>query len=375
MTTILQEDRSPDPLNSVLVGDVRDRLASLQPESIDCIITSPPYFRLRNYDHDRQLGTETHINDWVAELSGIFNQLKDVLKPTGSLWLNLGDSYSRRSDSGAPAKGMLLGPERLLMALSTDGWIVRNKVTWAKANPMPNSVKDRLSSTHEYVYFLTKSPDYFFDLDAIRTPAEAKGRAAPRGRGQGTNVGKAPACDVVYPPAKAAAPSWAGPRAGNNAGLARMRKDGVATHPLGKNPGDVWRLPTASYHGAHFATFPKSLVERPLLATCPELACERCGKPWQRSSIRSLGQIAVRGRLVADCACIDAGASPGVVLDPFFGAGTVGLVAETQGRKWLGIELHPDSAALALERIEAASKKSSASKRSAKSQRSGRGDS
>jgi len=155
---------------------------------------------------------------------------------------------------------------------------------------------------------------------------------------------------TTYPPSTSA-PSWSGHLAGNNSGLAKLKARGLPGHPLGANPRDVWQLATANFHGDHFATFPASLVERPLLATCPERICVRCGMPWQRGPVRDLGHLAVRGELRPDCQCHQAW-RPGVVLDPFFGAGTVGLVAEVNRRDWLGVELNPHFAALAKQRIE-----------------------
>ena len=329
--------------NTVLVGDAKRALRTLPAGSIDCVVTSPPYFRLRNYGHDEQLGLETHVDQWVDNLRAVFAELARVLTPTGSVWLNLGDSYSRYPKAGAPSKSLLLAPERLLLALAADGWIVRNKVTWAKTNPMPNSVKDRLACTHEYVYFLTRKPNYFFDLDAIRIPHRSV---------RTTSNKKRPTTGIagVYPPSSSTAPEWAGPLAGNNSGLAKLKHSGGSGHPLGKNPGDVWQLATASFRGAHFATFPKALAERPILATCPERVCLSCSLGWRRKAVRSLGSLAVHGELQPQCTCKTTW-RPGIVLDPFFGAGTVGVVAETHARDWLGIEINPAFAALAEERI------------------------
>jgi site-specific DNA-methyltransferase (adenine-specific) len=219
-------------------------------------------------------------------------------------------------------KSLLLAPERVALALLADGWCLRNKAIWAKSNPMPSSVADRLTCTYEVVYFFTRGPRYYFDLDAIRAPfRSAQGHPA-------ANV------DRTYPPG-AGAPTRDGRTANPNRGLSTLRASGRVGHPLGKNPGDVWTLPTAGYRGAHFATFPLGLVERPLLATCPASVCQRCGVPTPKG-----------------CAC-GAQAIPGVVLDPFFGAGTTGLAAERHGRDWLGVELSPDYAALAEARIAA----------------------
>ena len=328
--------------NHILIGDATSKLASLPAQSIDCVITGPPYYRLRNYGQDGQLGFELTVGAWVENLRVVFGELARVPKPSGSVWLNVGDSYSRTKTSSVPPKSLVLAPERLLLALADDGWLVRNKVIWAKSNPMPSSVKDRLTTGHEYIYFLARSSRYYFDLDQIRIPHKATGRKP-------SNRRRTPICL----PLGHAPPSWAGPLAGNNSGLDRMKHTGQVGHPLGKNPGDVWRMSTASFRGAHFTTFPQSLVQRSLLATCPERICQACGKPWQRTKLKTLGRLAVQGKLQPQCTCSGSWDS-GLVLDPFMGAGTVGLVAEAHQRRWLGIELNPDFVKLAMDRIESA---------------------
>jgi site-specific DNA-methyltransferase (adenine-specific) len=339
------------PRNTILVGDVLDRLADLPTGSIDCVITSPPYFQLRDYGVAGQLGLEPTVDEWVNNLRAVCTQLARLLKPVGSLWLNLGDAFSRHPRYGAPAKGLLLAPERLVLALTADGWILRNKVIWAKPNPMPTSVCDRLTLTYEVIYFLVRSPRYFFDLDAIREPFTSAPRKHVRSQAEET---------------------WRAPLAGTHTGLSRLDESGRQGHRLGKNPGDVWTIPTHGFRGAHFATFPPALVRRPLLATCPEAVCSSCGQPWRRAvSVRRLGLVEptsrdryVRGyrnrwrtvREVGDmvpCGC-GAATLPGVVLDPFFGTGTVGQVARDLGRDWLGIELNPAYVELAEARLACA---------------------
>jgi site-specific DNA-methyltransferase (adenine-specific) len=139
------------PRRRVLVGDAAVTLRQLPPNSVDCVITSPPYFQLRNYGIKGQFGAEANIDEWVDNLVRVVDELVRVLKPTGSMWLNLGDSYSRHPRFGSSAKSLLLGPERLLLALSARGWICRNKVVWSKPNPMPTSVRDRLTCSWEPV--------------------------------------------------------------------------------------------------------------------------------------------------------------------------------------------------------------------------------
>lgn len=306
------------PRNTILVGDARDHLERLPGFSIDCVITSPPYFRQRDFGSGAaQIGLERSVESWVGSMREVFGSLARVLKPSGSVWLNLADSYARTPRDGAPNKGLVLAPERLLLALAHDGWVIRNKLIWAKTNPMPSGVTDRLESTYEVVYFLVRSGSgYFYDLDAIRPTATVRGISGLQG-----------------------------------------------------NPGDVWRLATAGFRG-HPATFPPKLIERPLLATCTAKVCTTCGAPWKtRTRARRLGRVVrfsrdpfirrhpvrydvVRTdpRLRPGCACRSP-TRPGIVLDPFMGAGTVSLVAATLERSWLGIEVNPAFAEIARERL------------------------
>jgi site-specific DNA-methyltransferase (adenine-specific) len=317
------------PRNTVLIGDALECLAGLPASSVDCVMTSPPYFQLRRYgDQVDQLGLEETVEDYVASLTAVCRELARVLKPTGGLWLNLGDAYSRAGWTGAERKSLLLAPERLLLALSGDGWLVRNRVVWWKRSCVPESVGDRLSRTHEDIFFLTRSADYFFDLDAIRLAHLSR----PRGRSSPRFVSK----DI-------------GPRGPGHEHLGRLRAEGRVGHRNGKNPGTVWHLPTAQYQGAHFASFPESLVTRPILASCPERLCARCDRPWQATYQRT-GEELERTSYRPACTC-HASFTPGVVLDPFFGTGTVGVVAKRLHRDWLGIELHREYCRLAWERV------------------------
>jgi site-specific DNA-methyltransferase (adenine-specific) len=324
--------------NRIIVGDARRVVGSLPRASVDCIISSPPYFALRNYRTTNQIGLEATVDGWVGELRVVLRGLARVLKPTGSLWLNLGDSYSRQLRVGAPPKSLLLGPERLALAMIEDGWIIRNKILWAKTNPMPISVRDRLSCTHEVLYFATRSPRYFFDLDAIRVPHRS--------------TLKRPSVAAAARASLSKRPDWAGPLAGSNNGLDRTKAEGRVGHPLGKNPGDVWTFATSNVANAQHALFPEALITRPLIATCPERVCARCSAPWQRDGIDRERHNPVPGELRASCDC-QSGTRPGLVFDPFIGAGTTALVAERHGRDWLGLEINPNFAAAAMRRIEA----------------------
>ncbi len=323
------------PRNQILVGDALDQLRQLPAASVDMVLTSPPYFRLRDYQIDGQLGLEGHVEQWVTVLRAVAQEAARMLVPTGSLWLNVSDSYATHPSQGAAKKSLLLGPERLALALLADGWTVRNKIVWQKANPMPSSVRDRLTCTWEALYVFVRQADYFFDLDAIRV---AHTTAAHRGRLDPNH--QRPRIREV----------WRGPNGDDASGLNALKARGIIGHPLGKNPGDVWRIASSNYRGAHHATFPVSLAERAVLAGCPEARCTLCRLPWKRQLIRSLGGTALRGALGPTCDC-DAEREPGLVLDPFFGAGTTAVAAERLHRDWLGIELNPDFAQLAARRI------------------------
>jgi len=326
----------------IIVGDVRRVLRKLPAGSVDTVITSPPYFRLRNYQRIAQIGLEAHVNEWVDELMLVARGLKRVLKPTGSYWLNLGDTFSRHASDGATTKSLVLAPERLALAMVNDGWVLRNKVVWAKANPMPTSVKDRLSCTYEVVYFFTREAHYFFDLDAIRIPHKGSSKTVTDAKRQPRTAWSVPH-------------DWRGPSSGSNTGLDRFKALGLAGHPLGKNPGDVWTIPTAGYRGAHHAVYPNRLVERPLLATCPERVCAGCGTPWTRNRSTRVARLAVVHEPRQRCTCSqDIGTTPGIVLDPFMGSGTTAIVAEQHHREWVGIELNPEFAQLATKRITSA---------------------
>jgi site-specific DNA-methyltransferase (adenine-specific) len=304
------------PRNTILAGDAAKELAGLAAASIDCVVTSPPFFRLRDYGARGQIGLETTVDEWVESLRLVFGELARVLKPGGAAWVDLADGYSHATRYG-PVKSLLLGPERLLFRLLADGWVIRNRVIWAKTSPMPSGVGDRLETTYDVINLLVRSRRYFFDLDAIREPLTDECGSA-----------------------------------------------------LGRNPGDVWRIEKAKFNGSHFATFPERLIERPLLATCPAKVCLACGAPWKTQTTKEyVGQpvrfrrdrfihrhpvryrvVRREPRLRPTCSC-HAGTRPGVVLDPFFGSGTVGAVAERLGRDWLGIELNPSYCALAWKRV------------------------
>lgn len=328
----------PVPRNQLFVGDAATTLRSLPDGCIDMVLTSPPYFRLRDYRVAGQLGTEQHVDDWVEPLQAVVRELRRVLTATGSLWLNLGDTYATHIRQGAEPKSLLLAPERLLLALVQDGWVLRNKVIWHKTNPLPSSVPDRFATTWEAVYLLTLGKRYHFDLDSLRVPHRSTQKPLKHPR-------RRPGTDPHD--------HWRGPNTGDRSGIDRLKQLGIPGHPLGKNPGDVWPIATSRLGHGHPAAFPLSLAERAIIAGCPEARCASCRQPWRRQVVRHRDGSASRQPLAATCGC-DADSEPGLVLDPFLGSGTTALAAERLGRDWVGIEISRAFARLAEQRITAA---------------------
>lgn len=320
------------PRNQIVVGDALKQLSALPDASVDCVITSPPYYSLRDYGAVGQIGLEQHVDQWVDNVAAISRQAARVLVPTGTYWLNVGDTYSVHPRQGADRKSLLLAPERLVLRLQQEGWIVRNKTVWAKPNPMPTSIPDRLNTTYEVIYVLARQPKYFFDLDAIRVPHVSA-------RGVSSRAGK--------PVRKEA---WRGPNSDTVTGLASLKARGQVGHPLGKNPGDVWTITPGGYRSAHHAIYPLTLAERMIAAGCPEARCTRCRLPWKRKVIRALGHAATRAALAPTCDCT-AEREPGIVLDPFMGSGTTGVACALLGRKFVGIERDPEYMRMATRRI------------------------
>lgn len=289
--TATVHDAPASAANVIVNGDSRTVLARFPDSHFDCAVTSPPYFGQRDYGSDNQIGCEESIEAYVENLRTVFRQLARTLKPRGSLWLNLGDKF---------IDGELAGiPWTVALALKRDGWKLRSDIIWHKPNAMPSSVKSRPTCDHEYLFMFVKSDDYHYDGDAIREPhktfspdSRMRGGRAHFGVRGGT------------------------PEAGKNGGSANLHNGrwDQAFHPLGRNKRSVWSIPLSKYRGAHFAVFPEKLVEPCILAGCP------------------------RG---------------GIVVDPFFGAGTTGVVAVKHGRRFAGIELNADYCRMAEARLSA----------------------
>jgi site-specific DNA-methyltransferase (adenine-specific) len=318
------------PRNTIICGDAQESLSRLAPDSVDMVLTSPPYFQARRYEAGAgELGQENHVDAWVGSVRAVSAEIARVLVPTGSYFLNVGDLYSAANRFGAPRKSLLLAPERLSRALLVDGWLIRNKIIWAKTSPLPSPVADRLTNGWELVLHLVRQPDYFYDLDAIRMPLVTKRKPTNATIRNGAELGR-----------------LARPRSG----LDHMAREGRSGHPLGRNPTDVWRLPAGRAVGGHRATFPEVLARRPILAAAPRHVCTACDRPWRRSA-RRVTYLAGKPqpRPLEPCGCL-APTRPGLVLDPFAGSGTTLKVARDLGRDALGIELSPEFAALARNR-------------------------
>lgn len=215
-------------------GRALDVTRAMPDESVDCVVTSPPYFGLRDYGHEDQYGTEKTPGEYLENLAGLYREIRRVLTDDGTFWLNVGDSYG-------PRKNLLGIPWRVALALQDDGWILRNNIIWFKPNAMPESVTDRLANTYEHLFLFTKSSRYWFDLDPIRKPytKESISRAS-RGR----------------------ATAYAAP------GQTPNKRSESQPNKLGGNPGDVWEIPTQPFTGAHFATFPEKLARRCIASGC-----------------------------------------------------------------------------------------------------------
>lgn len=304
------------PTCDIIVGDCIEELRKLPADSVHCVVTSPPYYGLRDYGMADQIGLEETPAEFTAKLAAVFEEVRRVLRPDGTCWINLGDSYVGNPGGGQGSDGAMVGrsvaaareaackihrarkmplpaknlmgiPWRVAFALQDAGWWLRTDIVWSKMNPTPESTKDRPSRSHEFIFLLTKSANYHYDKDALREPYHPA--TIKRGRSI-RNV------------------------AADGAVTYRFNGEDLdeASIAAGRNCRTVWHLPTQPFRGAHFATMPREIVRRCIVAGCP---------------------------------------GGGTVLDPFGGSGTTGLVALELGRAAILIELNPDYAAIARARI------------------------
>ena len=325
-------------MNRIEFGDCRETMRRWAADGVrvQTCVTSPPYFGLRDYGHDGQIGLEQTPEQYIAAMVEVFRCVRDVLADDGTLWLNIGDSYnahpgqrkttdkagdkqqSVRGAQAAPSRSVdsckpkdLIGiPWMLAFALRADGWYLRQDIIWHKPNPMPESVRDRCTKAHEYIFLLSKSERYFIDPDGMKEPA-VKGAAGSEfhtGKTGAHQMGRA----STKPRKQNSTNDSFVPGATAHGGLHR---EGTEREPETRNRRSVWTVATRPYKGAHFATFPPALIEP----------------------------------------CILAGSRPGdLVLDPFMGSGTTAAVAIQHGRQYLGCELNPEYGPLQAERIQAA---------------------
>lgn len=376
----------------LLNGDVLDCLRTLPDCSVQCVVTSPPYWGLRDYGVEGQIGLEPTPEEHVTKIIEVFREVWRVLRDDGTVWLNYGDCYytggkgspdadanrikdpnsmqashsanaigcaaNRRDIEGMKPKDLVGMPWRIAFALQADGWYLRSDIIWSKPNPMPESVRDRPTKSHEYIFLLTKSARYFYDADAVRE--EQTGNAHLRGKG-------------LTPKS---APMGHGIRANDSYHVATSKYVEV---PGGRNRRTVWEITPQPMPEAHFATFPEALVEPCIMAGTSERgACPECGAPWRRvvekgggttgaswhdhSNDLRRGQIAPPSATFKDYYRRDVGWQPSctcdaedpvscVVLDPFGGSGTVAKVARDLGRSSISIELNPTYVEIAKKRL------------------------
>lgn len=362
---------------TIHIGDCIEVMKTMPANSVDCVVTSPPYWGLRDYGVAGQIGLEPTLGEHLQVMVSVFEEVWRVLKPAGTLWLNYGDCYATTPNGKSAAaykaegnddrtfrdkpfstiggvlkaKDLCMLPNRLAIALQEDGWYVRSEIIWHKPNPMPESVYDRPTSSHEKVWLLTKSEEYFYDHEAIREPVTGGTHNRRPGPNSRQNVDRVPVSrkksntgvgwgrlDKINPSesdrgrdrigAKTVAP---GQGIKNNSSFDAALDNHTSET---RNARNVWSISPKAFSGAHFATFPPALAERCIKAGTPKRICACCG------SSDSCGPI-----------CEVFGTEPGIVFDPFGGAGTVGLVAEELGLRSIMIELNPEYADIAIRRI------------------------
>ena len=298
----------------VLIGDCIEQMQTLDSQSVNTVVTSPPYYALRDYGNEGQIGLEPTLGEYIDKMVEVFREVRRVLRDDGTVWLNVGDSYngtggsggdynkgglregqpkySGKNDTAFKRKDLMMVPHRLAIALQDDGWYVRQDIVWSKPNPMPEPAKDRCVKAHEYIFLLSKQPKYYFDYEAIQEDSI-----------QGFKVGNNAASTEHY-----------GANNGGNSGLQTLkRRMRQGDYPTKRNKRSVWHSPNVPWRGAHFAVFPPTLIEPCVLAGCP------------------VG---------------------GTVLDPFGGSGTTAGVAVVNGRNAVLIELNTEYATLIDKRIE-----------------------
>jgi len=379
--------------NKIIQGDCLEKLKELESESVNCCMTSPPYWALRDYGVDKQLGLEPTFQEYINKLCDIFDEVKRVLRKDGTCWVNIGDTYNSHSTGkgnvggiekeNKPILDIQAGnnktidlqdkslcniPARFSIEMQNRGWILRNVIIWYKPNCMPISVTDRFTVDFEYLYFFVKSKKYWFEQQTEKQQNVSIKRAKYKSFNRSSKLNG----------------NHAGMNINNfNSYLERISKE---KEPM-RNKRAVWTITTKPFSEAHFAVYPEELCETPIKAGCPEFVCNNCGKAreiieeidygnkpkysdWLKTNnegkYKGIQPMTTKGyggeifayrkeiwgidahygnipkkRKLTDCGC-NAGFSGGIVLDPFFGAGTTGIVALKQNKKFIGIELNPE---------------------------------
>jgi DNA modification methylase len=386
--------------------DALTLLEALPANSIDCVVTSPPYYALRDYGVDGQIGLEETPAAFIERLMQVFRQVYRVLKPSGTVWVNLGDSYANdtkwggytggkhvtglhgqsgigraKTSTGLPPKSLMMIPARFAIAMQDEGWILRSDIIWSKKAPMPESVTDRPTKSHEHIYLFAKEPQYFYDQEAVAEPAQDWGtRDRTNGKYHNPGTGMQPQ--------------------GGLSGKVRMGGGGFSQAYAGaqldhggeserrpyitRNMRDVWHLSPEFSTAEHYAAYPTEIPRRCILAGCPEKVCCECGAPHERLIEKSGGTTGKswhdhandleRGMhqaaggldnrksengqpytridrgLHPTCSC-NAGTRAGVVLDFFMGTGTTAVMARKLGRHFIGGDLNPEYVAMARRRL------------------------
>ena len=377
-----------DYIDKIICADVMDYLKSLPDCCVQTCITSPPYWGLRDYGVDGQLGLESTPEEYVEKMVAVFREARRVLRDDGTLWLNLGDSYAgggracdtdkQRSNKGTinmPPSTRLLTlkpkdlcgiPWRVAFALQADGWWLRSDIIWSKPNPMPESVTDRPAKAHEYMFLLAKSAKYYFDQEAVREPCES-GPSDIKKMLEGKERIGGKHKVLVDPFSKASSVT--------NIGQKRSVGD-----PSGRNIRTVWSIATQPFSEAHYATYPERLVEPCIKAGTSEYGCcPECGAPWERVVEREYVKSPVHGEGSVTGRHYDTGQNnwdgyprvnakvntlgwqptcshnldpePCIVLDPFMGSGTTALVAVKLRRHFIGCDLDPENISMAERRL------------------------
>lgn len=322
--------------STILTGDSLEQLKTIPDATVNTCVTSPPYYGLRDYGVDGQIGLEQTPEQYISKLVEVFREVRRVLRDDGTLWVNIGDSYagsggagnqfgqleaglakykqtSRPSEIGCKPKDLIGIPWMLAFALRADGWYLRQDIIWAKPNPMPESVKDRCTKSHEYIFLLSKSPKYYYDAESISEPiSESTVWRCSQDVDAQTGSDRVPG--KTNGNMKAVLPRYGGNKYTNDPDVFSRTKSGNAYEyrPM-RNKRSVWTVTTKPFKGSHFAVFPPDLIE----------PCVLAGSPVN-----------------------------GLVLDPFTGSGTTGVVSLRNGRNFVGIELNPDYVSLANSRIK-----------------------